>query len=184
MSRKSGYKLIRSRLIKDRLPSSSTTARRISHIKANTGIQKEIFNCISINPKCKAHHDNMFIMDEMSIEPRIEYFSHVKALTGFTTLAQNKPQFVASNLVLFQVSGILCNNKYEVVYLLTGDTIDSMYLNLFFLELLEELTKFCLQVRKVASDMGRNNSKFCQIKKYLLTELLKSHPYHLLLILL
>lgn len=157
--------MVRSMLIDDQLPSSSTISRRISHIKAHTGVQKEMINCIRNNVKCQNHPDCMLIMDEMAVEPRVEYSSHIRSLIGFTTIAPNKPQFLATNLLVFQISGILCNYKFVVGWHLTGETIDPLDLNLFFLELLEALNECGLRVRGVTSDMGRNNMQIWSLQE-------------------
>ena len=133
MCRKSGYELIRSSLTKERVPSISTIARRIAHIKAHSGVQHEMLNCIRDNPKCQSHPDAVLIINEMAVEPRVEYSAHSRSLMGLTTLAPIKPQFVATNLFVFYLSGILCNYKFPVGHHLTGDTIDPIELNFFSL---------------------------------------------------
>ena len=100
MCRKSGYDLIPSYLTDDRLPSHATIARRIAHIKAHTGVQFEMLDLIRAMPKCLKSPDCAVILDEMSIEPRVEYIPHIKALIGFLTLASIKPNFIANNLLV------------------------------------------------------------------------------------
>ena len=101
MCRKSGYDLIRSYLVDDRLPSNATIARRIAHIKAHTGVQFEMLDLIRAMPKCWQSPNCTLILDEMSIEPRVEYSRHIDALIGLPTLAPIKQNFVANNLLVF-----------------------------------------------------------------------------------
>ena len=101
MCRKSGYDLIRSYLTDDRLLSNSTIARRIAHIKAHIGVQFEMLDLILAMPKCLQSPDCALILDEMSIEPRVEYSPHTEAFIGLVTLAPIKSKLIADNLLVF-----------------------------------------------------------------------------------
>lgn len=162
MCRKSGYDLIRSYAIAD-LPSNATIARRIQHIKAHTGLQGEALDLIRALPKCKKYPDVALIMDEMSIEPRVEYSPHIKSLIGMPTLAPITKSLIASNLLLFQISGILANYKFDVGWHLTANTINKDDLNKFFKEIVKELNNVGIHVRCVTSDMGRNNMELWKL---------------------
>lgn len=118
-----------------------------------------MLDCVRNNPKVLRSPNCVLILDEMSIEPRVEYSAHTHSIMGFTTIAPTKTDLntVATNVLVFQISGILANYKFIIGWHLTGKTIDADDLNKFFLELLQALQDAGLNVRCVTSDMGCNN---------------------------
>ena len=68
------------------LPSSDTINKRISHLKAHSGIQTEVLTYLS-EWKYTLKQDCNLVLDEVSFEERIEFTTHLKQVTGIPTLS-------------------------------------------------------------------------------------------------
>ena len=110
------------------LPCIETIVKRLAKFQYQPGRLEENFQLLKHNAKFFEKED-MFatlMVDEMSIQPRIEYNTTTKAISGYVTIPANKNESdydqIASKVMCFLLGGIHKRWKILCAYVFTGSS--------------------------------------------------------------
>ncbi len=126
------------------------------------GIQDDMMELLELKARQLSleERDCVLLLDEVQLEPKIEYDTSLKRMTGYISpefVVEGREPVVAEHALVFMVKGIRKPYKQPIAWYLTGKSMTSTQLWTVTRHVIEKLHERSLCVRSVTSDMGPSN---------------------------
>lgn len=139
------------------LPSIRSLNRKMEHISMEPGILNEVFSFLKLKTTKMNEFERVccLTLDEMSIQPGVQYDKSSSCIRGETTLPGDNG--VATHALVFMLAGIGTRWKQTVAYHFTSDGFDGKCLQPIVNDIIQMAEDVGLHVICVTSDMGSAN---------------------------